>query len=84
MLRPARGTSRLERDFYMALLTLTGDYGYTEYWLRNTSGTTINATNAEWDVTTHENAPAINIYDSDNVVFNGGEIWGHVSQTAEW
>ena len=84
MLRPARGTSRLERDYYMALLTLTGDYGYTEYWLRNTSGTTITATNADWHVATHENAPAINIYDSDNVVFNGGEIWGHVSQTAEW
>ena len=68
----------------MAILTLTGDYGYKDYWLRDASGTTITATNAEWDVAADDTAPAINIYDSDNVVINGGEIWGHVSQTAEW
>ena len=68
----------------MALLTLTGDYGYEDYWIRNASGTTVNATNAEWDVAANDTAPAINIYDSDNVIFSGGEIWGHVSQTAEW
>ncbi len=28
--------------------------------------------------------PAINIYDSKGIVFDGGEIWGEISQTAEW
>lgn len=68
----------------MAYLTLTGDYGYNEYWLRDASGTTITATNADWHIAADEAAPAINIYDSDNVVIDGGEIWGEISQTAEW
>ena len=68
----------------MASYTLTGDYAYKEYWLRDLSGTFINAGSAEWDIAANETVPAINIYDSDNVTFDGGEIWGHVSQTAEW
>ena len=31
----------------MALLTLTGDYGYKDYWLRDAAGTTVNAINAD-------------------------------------
>jgi Ca2+-binding RTX toxin-like protein len=68
----------------MASLTLNTDYGYKEYWLKNAPGTVITATTAEWDIAGNETVPAINIYDSDNVIFDGGEIWGHCSQTAEW
>ena len=64
--------------------TLTGDYGYKEYWVRNASGTTIDATTADWHIAANETVPAINIYDSNGVVIDGGEIWGEVSQTAEW
>ncbi len=68
----------------MAYINLTGDYGYKEYWVRNASGTTFNATKADWHIAANETVPAINIYDSDGVVFDGGEIWGDISQTAEW
>ena len=64
--------------------TLTGDYGYKEYWVRDASGTTIDATTADWHIAANETVPAINIYDSNGVVIDGGEIWGEVSQTAEW
>jgi len=64
--------------------TLTGDYGYKEYWVRNASGATIDATTADWHIAANETVPAINIYDSTGVVIDGGEIWGEVSQTAEW
>ncbi|MDP9424242.1 MAG: hypothetical protein M3Q19_15665, partial [Pseudomonadota bacterium] len=66
------------------MVTLSGDYGYKEYWIKNTLGATYNATNADWHIAANETVPAINIYDSDGVVFNGGEIWGDISQTAEW
>lgn len=68
----------------MVFITLTGDYGYKEYWVRDASGTTVNATTADWHIAANETAPAINIYDSNGVVINGGEIWGEISQTAEW
>ena len=69
----------------MADVTLTGDYGYGEYWLKNaTAGTVIDARTADWHIAAKETVPAINIYDSKNVVINGGEIRGEVSQTAEW
>ena len=64
--------------------TLTGDYGYKEYWVKSAPGTTIEASNADWHVAANETVPAINIYDSKGVTFDGGEIWGEVSQTAEW
>jgi len=69
----------------MAYVTLNRDYGYNEYWLRNAaSGTVIDATTADWHIAANETVPSINIYDSRGVVFNGGEFWGEVSQTAEW
>lgn len=69
----------------MAYVTLTGDYGYNEYWLMNAaSGTTVDATTADWHIAATETEPAINIFDSIGVIINGGEIWGEVSQTAEW
>ena len=68
----------------MAYITLSGDYGYKDYWVRDASGTTFNANTADWHVSADDTAPAFNIYDSSGVVINGGEIWGHVSQTAEW
>ncbi len=64
--------------------TLTGDYGYKEYWVRDASGTAIDATNADWHIAANETVPAINIYDSKGIVFDGGEIWGEISQTGEW
>ena len=64
--------------------TLTGDYGYKEYWVKNILGTTYNADAADWHVAANETVPAINIYNSSGVVINGGEIWGEISQTAEW
>ena len=70
---------------YMANVTLTGDYGYKEYWVRNAaSGMTVDATTADWHIAAKETVPAINIYNSVGVVINGGEIWGEVSQTANW
>ena len=68
----------------MAYVTLTGDYGYNEYWLRYAAGTIVDATTADWHIAAKETVPAINIYDSKGVVINGGEIRGEVSQTAEW
>ncbi len=68
----------------MAYINLTGDYGYKEYWVRDASGTTVNATHADWHIAGNETVPAINIYNSSGVVINGGEIWGEISQTAEW
>jgi Ca2+-binding RTX toxin-like protein len=65
-------------------VTLTGDYGYNEYWVRNTSNTTIDATNADWHIAAKETVPSINIFDSAGTVFNGGEFKGEISQTAEW
>ena len=64
--------------------TLTGDYGYNEYWLKDAPGAILSAATADWHIAADETAPAINIYDSDNVVFDGGEIWGEISQTADW
>jgi Ca2+-binding RTX toxin-like protein len=64
--------------------TLTGDYGYKEYWVQAGSAVSIVATTADWHVAGNETVPAINIYDSKGTVFNGGEIWGEVSQTGEW
>ncbi len=64
--------------------TLVGDYGYKEYWVKNILGTTYNADAADWHVAANETVPAINIYDSKGIVFDGGEIWGEISQTAEW
>jgi Ca2+-binding RTX toxin-like protein len=66
------------------IYTLTGDYGYKEYWVRDASGTTVDASNADWHVAADETVPAINIFDSNGVVISGGEIWGEVSQTADW
>jgi hypothetical protein len=71
-------------QFYMATVTLTGDYGYKEYWIKSVSGTTYDATNADFHVAAKENVPAINIYDSKGIVINGGEIWGEISQTGNW
>ena len=68
----------------MSTITLTGDYGYKEYWVRDASGTTVNATNADWHIAANETAPAINIYDSNGTVFDGGEIHGEISQTGNW
>jgi len=68
----------------MANVTLTGDYGYKEYWIRSTSGATYDATNADFHIAAKETVPAINIYDSNGIVINGGEIRGEVSQTANW
>ena len=64
--------------------TLTGDYGYKEYWVKDASGTMIDASTADWHIAANETVPAFNIYDSNGVVIDGGEIWGEVSQTAEW
>ena len=69
---------------YHMAYTLTGDYGYKEYWVRDASGTTIDASAADWHISANETVPAINIFDSKGVVIDGGEIWGEVSQTAEW
>ena len=68
----------------MTNVTLSGDYGYAEYWVRNASGTTVDARAADWHIAATERVPSINIYDSSNVVFNGGDFLGEVSQTAEW
>ena len=68
----------------MINVTLTGDYKYNEYWIKNTSDTTFNAATADFHVAAKENVPAINIYDSKNIVIDGGEIWGEVSQTGNW
>ena len=68
----------------MAIVTLTGDYGYKEYWIKNASSTTFDATNADFHIAAKETVPAINIYDSKGIVINGGEIWGEVSQTGNW
>jgi len=68
----------------MVNVTLTGDYGYNEYWVKSASGTTVDAINADWHIAAKETVPSINIYDSKYTVFNGGEIWGEVSQTANW
>ena len=69
----------------MALLTLTGDFGYKESWFKNvSSGTTVDATTADWHVAADETVPAINIYDTNGFVISGGEIWGEVSQTGNW
>jgi len=65
--------------------TLTGDYAYQEYWIKNAqSGTGYLANDADWHIAANETVPAINIYDSTGVIFDGGEIWGEVSQTGEW
>ena len=67
------------------IYTLTGDYAYAEYWIKNAeSGSGYLAAGADWHIAANETVPAINIYDSDNVVFDGGEIWGEISQTADW
>jgi hypothetical protein len=71
-------------QFYMAYVTLTGDYGYKEYWIKNASDTTYDATSADFHIAAKETVPAINIYDSKGIVINGGEIWGEVSMTANW
>lgn len=68
----------------MAYVTLTGDYGYNEYWVRNASNTTVDATTADWHIAAKETVPSINIYDSTGITINGGEFWGEVSQTADW
>jgi len=68
----------------MAYVTLTGDYGYKEYWIKNASDTTYDATSADFHIAAKETVPAINIYDSKGIVINGGEIWGEVSMTANW
>jgi Ca2+-binding RTX toxin-like protein len=68
----------------MVNVTLSGDYGYNEYWVKGASGTTIDAINADWHIAAKETVPSINIYDSKYTVFNGGEFWGEVSQTANW
>ena len=47
-------------------------------------GHCVDATNADWHIAANETVPAINIYDSKGIVFDGGEIWGEISQTAEW
>ena len=65
-------------------ITLSGDYGYREYWIKNCLESTFSAGTADFHVAANETAPAINIYDSDGAIFEGGEIWGEVSQTAEW
>src|SRR4030095_2635249 len=67
------------------IYTLTGDYGYGEYWVKGAApGTTVDATTADWHIAANETVPAINIYDSNGVIISGGEIWGEVSQTGEW
>ncbi|HEU4498501.1 MAG TPA: calcium-binding protein [Sphingomicrobium sp.] len=69
----------------MAYTILQGDYAYQEYWVKSAeSGTGFLATTADWHIAADEKVPAINIYDSTDVVFDGGEIWGEVSQTGEW
>jgi Ca2+-binding RTX toxin-like protein len=68
----------------MAYVTLNGDYGYGEYWLKGATGTTIDATTADWHVAAKETVPSINIYNSNGTTINGGEIWGEVSQTGNW
>ena len=38
----------------MTYIKWTGDYGYKESWIRDaSSGTTIDATTADWHVATH-------------------------------
>ena len=69
----------------MTYTILQGDYAYQEYWVKSAaSGTGFLATTADWHIAADEKVPAINIYDSTDVVFDGGEIWGEVSQTGEW
>ena len=68
----------------MAIVTLNGDYGYGEYWLRDATDTIVDATTADWHIAAKETVPSINIYDSKGIVIDGGDILGEVSQTAEW
>lgn len=74
----------MERAITMSTITLTTNFGYDEYWVRDATGLTVNATTAEWRVAGDERVPAINIFDSKGVVFDGGKIWGEVSLTGDW
>jgi hypothetical protein len=70
----------------MSTIILTGDYGYTPYWgIDLEAGTIIDASSASWKLAADSEVPAINLYDSGGgITIHGGEIFGEVSQTAEW
>ena len=73
----------------MALITLSGDYTYTQYKKSGlAANTTIDATNATW-IVANQGSPT-NLYPfsitnpGDNLLVMGGTINGTVSQTDDW
>src|SRR5215212_5090807 len=73
------------------IITLSGDYGRTQYRVSSLdAGTYINADGATWivDNSTSDGTPAQNypfyVSASATVTLDGGRIWGTVNQDRDW
>ncbi len=74
----------------MSTITLTKDYGYSQYRITGLAdGTVIDASAATWILDNNSsdgdsNAYPVLVYDAPNVVIEGGTINGNIDQNSDW